>query len=66
MSSPEPHHLIDRRSVLESLRGLAYSIFDQIINIEEVLFPVVAHTFIVILLTLLVYGFLTGSSTNTV
>jgi hypothetical protein len=60
MTSPELPYQIGCRSVLENLKDLAYPIFDQVINIEEVLFPVVAHTLIVILLTLLVYGFLTG------
>jgi len=66
MTSPELPYRIGCRRVLENLKDLAYPIFDQIINIEEVLFPVVAHTLIVILLILLVYGFLAGSSTNTV
>ena len=66
MSSPELHHRIGRRSALENLKDVAYAILDQIVDIEEALFPLAAHTLIVILLTLLVYGFLTGSSTNTV
>jgi hypothetical protein len=65
MTSPELPYQIGCRSVFENLKDLAYPIFDQVINIEEVLFPLVAHALIVILLTLLVYGFLTGSSTNT-